>query len=70
MAEQFSAVQRTLLERLRDTAAFLHGKASGRINYNASTEKRNTYGEGSYQLPRTEGNSRLRHTGVEMAAGD
>jgi hypothetical protein len=42
---------------------------SGRINYNAPTEKRTTHGEGSDQIPRTVGNSRPRHTGVAEAAG-
>jgi hypothetical protein len=32
------------------------------------TEKSNTHGEGSVQLPRTEGNSRPRHTWVAEAA--
>jgi hypothetical protein len=53
---------------MRGSAAFLHGKASGRINYNAPTEKSTTDGKGSDQLPRTEENSRPRHTGVDKAA--
>jgi hypothetical protein len=43
--------------------------ASGRINYNAPTEKSNTHVEGSDQIPRTVGNSRPSHTGVAEAAG-
>jgi hypothetical protein len=44
--------------------------ASGRINYNAATEKSTTQGEGSDQQPRIVGKSRPRHTGVAEAAGD
>jgi hypothetical protein len=54
---------------LRGSAVLLHGKASGRIKYNASTEKITTHGEGSDQLPLTEGNSRPLHTVVSEAAG-
>jgi hypothetical protein len=54
---------------LRCTAAFLHENASGRINYNAPTEKITRHGEGSDQLTHTVLNSRPRHTGVSEAAG-
>jgi hypothetical protein len=65
-----TAAQRTYSDRLRGSAAFLHGKASGRINYPAPTEKSKTHGKGCEQLPRTEVNSRPRHTGVEKPAVD
>jgi hypothetical protein len=58
-----------LVGPLRASAAFLNGKASGRINYKGPTEKSTRHGERSDQLPRTEGNSRPRHTGVAEAAG-
>jgi hypothetical protein len=61
--------QRTKSDRLRVSAAFLHGKEPGRINYNAPSEKSTTHVEGSTQIPRTEGNSRPRHTGAAEAAG-
>jgi hypothetical protein len=70
MAEQWPAAKRTKSDRLRVSAAFLHGKAPGRINKNAPTEKSTTHGEGSDQLPRTVGNSRQGHTGVAEAAGN
>jgi hypothetical protein len=69
-AEQSPAAQRTLSDRLRGSAGFLQVKASGRINYHAPSEKSTTHGEGSDQLPRTEGNSLRRHTGVAKAARD
>jgi hypothetical protein len=50
--------------------AFLHVKASGRINYHAPTEISTTHGEGSVQLHRNVGNSRQRNTWVAEAAGD
>jgi hypothetical protein len=68
-AERCPAAQRTLSNRLRGCAAFPKGKASDRINYQAPSEKSTTHGEGSDQLPLTEGNSRPRHTGVAEAAG-
>jgi hypothetical protein len=68
-AEQCPAAQRRYSDQLRGSAAFLHGKAFGRINYNAPNEKSTTPGEGSDQLPRTEGTSRPRHTSVDKAAG-
>jgi hypothetical protein len=68
-AEQCPAAPRTCSDRLLGSAAFVQGKASGRIYYNAPTEKSTTYGKGSHQLPRTEGYSRPRHTGVDKAAG-
>jgi hypothetical protein len=49
---------------MRYSAAFLHDKAKGRINYHSPTEKSNTHGEGSDQISRTEGNSRPRNTGA------
>jgi hypothetical protein len=55
---------------LRCSAAFLHGNASDRINYNAPNEKRTTNGEGIDKLTRTDGNCSPRHTGVAEAAGD
>jgi hypothetical protein len=45
-------------------------QGTGRINYNAPTEKSTTHGEGSNQLTRTEGDSPPRHTGAAKAAGD
>jgi hypothetical protein len=51
------------------SAAFLHGKVSGRINYNAPCERNTTHGERSDQLLRTEGNSRPRHTGPRRRPG-
>jgi hypothetical protein len=68
-AEEFPAVQRTYSERLRGSGNSLHGKASGRINYHAPSEKCTTHGEESDQLPRTEINRRPRHTGVAEEAG-
>jgi hypothetical protein len=68
-AEQCPAAQRTSSDRIRVSAALLHGKASGPINYLAPTAKSTTHGEGSDQLPRTEGNSHPRHTGIAEAAG-
>jgi hypothetical protein len=41
----------------------------GRINYHARSEKSTTHGEGSDQVPRTEGNNRPRYSGVAEAAG-
>jgi hypothetical protein len=66
--EQCPAAQRTKSERLRVSATFLHVKAPGLINYNAPTEKSTTHVEGIDQLPRSEGNSSPRHTGVAEAA--
>jgi hypothetical protein len=43
--------------------------ASDLINYNTPTEKSTTHGEGSDQIPRTEGNSRPFRTGLAGAAG-
>jgi hypothetical protein len=58
-----------LVEPTAGSAAFLHGKASGRINYNSPTANCTTHSEGKDQLARTEGNRRPRHTGVCEAAG-
>jgi hypothetical protein len=68
-AEQCPAAQRTSSDRLPVSVAFLHGKASCPINYHAPTGKSTTQGEGSGQLPRTEGNGHPRNTGVAVAAG-
>jgi hypothetical protein len=67
--EQCPASQRTSPDRLRVSAAYLHGKASGPINYHAPTAKSTTHGEGSDQPPGTEGNSHPLLTGVAEAAG-
>jgi hypothetical protein len=69
-AEQCPWAQRTSWDRLRVSAAFLHGKPSVPINYHAPTTKSTTHGEGNDQLTRTEGNSHPRHIGVAEAVGD
>jgi hypothetical protein len=68
-AEQCPGAQRTSSDRLPVSAAFVHGKESGPINYHSPTTKSTTHGEGSDQLPLTEANSHPRHTGVAEAAG-
>jgi hypothetical protein len=68
-AGQCPSLHRTSSCRLRVSVAFLHDKASGPTNYQAPATKRNTHGEGSVQLPRTENKSRPRPLEIPAATG-